>query len=90
MANEVLARARPGDRIDLQGKNPYDWSSREGVAVFPDWKSIIQGNPQFSKPDSMNDTQAREFAAARQRLFRDERLLEEEVRSGYRALFWVK
>jgi acetoin utilization deacetylase AcuC-like enzyme len=90
MANEVLARVGPGDRIDLRGKNPYDWSSREGVAVFPDWKSIIRGNPQFSKPESMNDTQALEFAAARQRMFRHERLPENEVRDAYQALFRVK
>jgi acetoin utilization deacetylase AcuC-like enzyme len=90
MANEVLARVRPGDRIDLRGKNPYDWSCRGGVAVFPDWKSIIQGKVRFSKPESMNDTQSQEFAAARQRLFRDERLPEEEVRSAYRALLGVK
>jgi hypothetical protein len=38
----------------------------------------------------MNDTQSQEFAAARQRLFRDERLPEEEVRSAYRALLGVK
>jgi acetoin utilization deacetylase AcuC-like enzyme len=90
MANEVLARMGPRDRIDLRGKNPYDWFSKEGVAVFPDWKSIIRGNPQFSKPESMNDTQAREFAATRQRMFRDERLPENEVRDAYQALFRVK
>jgi len=90
MANEVLARVRPGDRIDLRGKNPYDWSSREGVAVFPDWKAIIQGSPRFSKPETMNDTQVREFTAAREGLFREQRLPENEVRDAYQALFRVK
>jgi len=89
MANEVLARVRSGDRIDLRGKNAYDWSSGEGVAVFPDWKAIIQGSPRFSKPETMNDTRVREFAAARERLFREQRLPDEEIRSAYRTLFPV-
>jgi hypothetical protein len=89
MVNEVLARVKPGDRIDLRGENPYDWFTREKVVVFPDWKSILHGNPQVSKPESMTDAQAQEFVAARQRLFRDQRLPDEEIRSAYRTLFLV-
>jgi acetoin utilization deacetylase AcuC-like enzyme len=89
MANEVLVRVKPGDRIDLRGRNPYDWSSREGVAVFPAWKSIFNKNLQISKPNSMTDAQTQEFGLARQRLFREQRLPDKEIRSAFRALFQV-
>jgi acetoin utilization deacetylase AcuC-like enzyme len=90
MANEVLARVKPGDRIDLRGKNPYDWFTREKVVIFPDWKSTFNKNLQISKPNFMADAQTQEFVVARQILFREQRLPEEEVRAAYRALFPVK
>jgi acetoin utilization deacetylase AcuC-like enzyme len=90
MANEVLARVKPGDRVDLRGKNPYDWSVQEKVVIFPDWKSILNKNPGVSRPDSMTDAQVQEFVAARQRLFRDQRLPKEEVQAAYQGLFLVK
>jgi len=65
IGNEVLARVKPGDRIDLRGKNPYDWSIREKGVLFPDWKSVIQENLQVSKPNSMTDGQAQKFVVAR-------------------------
>jgi hypothetical protein len=87
IGNEVLARVKPGDRIDLRGKNPYDWSTREKGVLFPDWRSVIQESLQVSKPNCITDAQAQEFVVARQRLFQEQRLPEEEVRSAYRALF---
>ena len=90
MANEILARVKPGDHIDLRGKNPYDWFTREKVVIFPDWKSTFNKNLQISKPNFMADAQTQEFVVARQILFREQRLPEEEVRAAYRALFPVK
>jgi hypothetical protein len=90
MADKVLARVRPGNRIDLWGKNPYDWFTQEKMVIFPDWKSIPNKNPQVSKPNSMTDAQVQELVTARQRLFRDRRLADEEIRSVYQSLFLVK
>jgi len=87
MANEVLARVKPGDRIEKGAANPYQWSIHPGVIRFFDWKSLIQDSLGMSAPSSMSEGQVRDFVAARHRLLEKQRLSDDEMRSAYRALF---
>lgn len=87
MANEVMMKVRLGSRIEHQGTKPYLWRLKNGVVYFPDWKSLVKGMLQWNKPAPMSDSQIREFVAAREQLFREERLSKEKIISIYRSLF---
>lgn len=86
MANEVLMNVRPENKIEHQGTKPYLWQLKNGVVYFPDWKSLVDGTLQLIKPPSMTDPQILELVAAREKLFREERLPEDEIVSAYRRL----
>lgn len=90
MANEVLATVKPGDKIEHQGKEPYRWSVERGVIQFPDWKSLTRGRRRIYQPPSLTETEIWEFVASRQRLFQEERLLDDDICSAYKKLFVPK
>ncbi len=90
MANEVLAKVKPGDRIEHLGKKPYEWFVEKGGIRFPDWKSLVRGQPRIHQPSSLTEIQVREFVASRQRLLQEEKLIDEEIYSAYRKLFAPK
>jgi len=85
MANQVLALVRPGDRIEHGGTDPYVWSADGGRIRFPAWHALI-GKPRLSLPPALTDAEARERAAARDRLLRDQRLPAPETRAAYEVL----
>jgi len=86
MANEVLAHVAPANRIQHTGTDPYRWEVSAGLVRFPDWLSSTDGPPRVGNHDLMSDAEAREFAAARERLRQEQRLPEEEVVSAYHRL----
>jgi len=90
MANEVLATVKPGDKIEHHGKEPYRWSMEQGVIQFPDWKSLTRSRRRIYQPSSLTETEIRKFVASRQRLFQEERLLDDEIYSAYKKLFAPK
>jgi len=87
MANEVLRKTKFGDRIEHRGTKPYEWFLNNGTICFPDWKSQVKETLQWNKPTFMTDQQIQAFVAAREQLFREERLPSEELISAYRRLF---
>lgn len=90
MANEVLAKVKPGNRIDHLGTKPYEWFVEKGVIRFPDWKTLIRGQPRVNQPSSLTEIQVREFVASRQRLLQEEKLIDDEIYSAYQRLFVPK
>lgn len=90
MANEVLVRVKPGDRIEHLGTKPYEWFVERRVIRFPDWKFNIKGSLLMSEPPPLSDHQIREFGILRERLLREERMPDEEISSVYRKLFSPK
>ncbi len=86
MANEVLAKVDPDDRIEHRGKNPYEWVVQKGTVSFPDWKSILGGKPRLHRPPPFSESQLKEFIASRSGLFQEERLPDEEISSAYQKL----
>jgi acetoin utilization deacetylase AcuC-like enzyme len=90
-ANEVLARVRPGDRIESSsslGARPYSWSASAGKVSFPDWSTLLQaqGGPKLELPGRMTEAQTRAFVVERERLLQRERLLENDLQAAYRSL----
>jgi len=90
MANEVLARVKPGDRIGMRIRKPYHWSVQQGVIYFPDWKSFIPGSPRMNMPRPMTEAEAKNLATARERTLKEQRLPEDEIKSAYNTLFKKK
>ncbi len=86
VANEVLIKVQLGDQIEHHGKNAYEWSVKKGKIQFPDWRSILKDTPQIEQPPSLSATQWKEFIAHRERLFREEKLPDEEIQSAYQRL----
>jgi len=86
MANQVLGLVRAGDRIEHGGTDPYVWSADGGRIRFPAWHARIR-QLRWSVPPSLSDADARERGAARDRLLRDQRLPDPDIRAAYRALF---
>lgn len=87
MANEVLIKVNPANRIIHQGWDPYRWSVQKGVISFPDWSSLLRDKLRIYQPAAMSDRQVKEFIALRNQLYEQERLPDEEMRSAYRKLF---
>lgn len=87
MANEVLIKINPGDRIIHQALDPYKWSVQKGIISFPDWSSLLKGKPRVYQPAAMSEKQVKEFVTLRNQLYEKERLPDEEIRSAYQKLF---
>lgn len=89
MANEVLAKVKPADRIVHRGTHLYIWDVKKGVS-FPDWTSLLRGRPQVHQPPFMSEIQIRELIASRNALYQKERLPDGEIEGAYRRLITLK
>ncbi len=87
VANEVLRKVNPGDKIGHQGLEPYKWSVGKGVVFFPDWASLLDEKLRLWQPPPMTNNELKEFVHVRNQLYAKERLPYEEIYSAYRKLF---
>lgn len=87
MANQVLAMVSAGGRIEHGRTEPYAWFADGGATRFPDWLARLGRAARATAPRALSDPQAQQFAAARERRMREERLSAALLTDTYQRLF---
>ncbi|TNE47479.1 MAG: hypothetical protein EP343_20120 [Deltaproteobacteria bacterium] len=89
MANQVLLKVRPRDRLVHHLSSPYRWSSAQGKVSFPNWLARVKslGGLKVQRPRPFGPKQHRLFVQAQRRLFQNHRLQTTLLQNNYRALF---
>jgi acetoin utilization deacetylase AcuC-like enzyme len=86
-ANQVLERVRPGDTVRAgSATDPYSWSARGRVVLFPDWTRLLGRSPRVMEPAVLDAAGIRRLVMERQLVRERERLPESDLQAAYRAL----